>query len=135
MGYRAEAGKGRVWSRGHVAQCLCRLCRPIKSPFSPRASRNVRVCASLCADLLPGTDTAQDGPHAHAWQGNERLRSPLHPLCSQRACCVAVFLDSCLIIGFPRAQWLKNNFSAEEVIDLIVKSAKKGLTPSKIGEC
>ena len=31
--------------------------------------------------------------------------------------------------------WVKNNFSAEEVVDLIVKLAKKGLSPSKIGAC
>jgi small subunit ribosomal protein S13e len=29
--------------------------------------------------------------------------------------------------------WLKNNFSSADVVDLIVKNAKKGLTPSKIG--
>ena len=31
------------------------------------------------------------------------------------------------------SQWLKNMYSAEDVIEHIVKLAKKGLTPSKIG--
>jgi small subunit ribosomal protein S13e len=41
--------------------------------------------------------------------------------------------DSALPYIRSAPSWLKNNFSAADVIDMIVKNAKKGLTPSKIG--
>jgi hypothetical protein len=52
-------------------------------------------------------------------------------------CCAATAfmhtLCSMLLALLTRAQWLKNTTTAEEVVEQIVKLAKKGLTPSKIG--